>query len=320
MSSKQLLRLAAMLAIVLALWGVVALASRRSDDGAAGAPIIPKADTSTVDSIVMAGPADTAVLARGSDSAAGWRVNGHRADQRAVTELLKAIHDSAVAADIVARNPASHVRLRVTEDSGRRVRIVQGKRALVNLVAGKQTTDWDGIYVRQAGQPSVYVVRGVLATALARPADEWRDHTIASIPPDSVAAIEIRKGPRSYTLRRKGSGWVFGSGAAADSAAVAGLLANYREVKATGFATARQADSLRFGRLRRQARLLGKGGAPLLTLEFDSLASGIWVRVQPNERPARTGGGNTPGAGIGEVYRMDSWTAEQLAPPDSALR
>jgi hypothetical protein len=155
----------------------------------------------------------------------------------------------------------------------------------------------------------VYAVGGELASALARTGEEWRDHTIAKVNTDSVARIQISRGRRSFDLRREGGRWLFGSGAPADSAAVANLLASYRAVEAAGFATKEQRDSLRFDRRRRNARLLDSSGKPLLALSFDSLASGMWIRVEGKGQQAAA-----------EPYRIESWAADQLTPADSTLR
>jgi hypothetical protein len=301
MSSKQLLRLAVLLGAVLMLWGAVALASRRSESKVDRQHLIPRLDTAAVDTIAITKHGDSAILVRNGQT---WRVNGHPSDAHLVTELLTALADTSASGELVAQNPASHDRLRVSTDSGKRVRVISHSRTMADLMAGKQTTDYGGIYLRRAGEPNVYAVRGTLATALGRPADEWRNHTIASTAPESVTTIDIRRGSRSYGLRRKGSGWTFASGTAADSAAVSGLLANYRDIKAAGFSSKSQEDSLKSARPRRTARLLNQRGAPVLSLTFDSLASGIWVRHDSG----------------GPAYRLESWTADQLTPADSTLR
>jgi hypothetical protein len=311
MSSKQLLRLAGVLALVLVLWGAVALASRQSDGGAEHGELLPDIDSSAVDSVVLSSTADTVRLVRAGKGRAEWQVNGKPADPKIVADLLGALKTSKGSAELVARNPASHARFRITEDSAKRLRIVQGGRTSVTLLAGKQSPEWDGIYVRRAGDPAVYVVRGGLAPALSREAEDWRDHTIAKIAVDSVSAIEVRRGRSSYTLRRQNKEWVFQSGRAGDSTAVANLLSRYREIKAAGFGTKAQLDSLRFDRPRRSARLLDQRGKPILGLVFDSISSGTWVRRSEDQT-----GRNTSG----EVYRIDDWTADQLTPPDSTLR
>lgn len=311
MSSKQLLRLAAVLAVVLVLWGAVALASRTSDNREGQGGILPEIDTSAVDSIALSGLADTVLLARAREKRAEWQVNGKPADPKIVAGFLGALKDGKTNAELVARNPASHPRLGITDDSAKRVRVVQGARTVLNLLAGKQSAERDGVYLRRAGEPSVYVIRGGLAPALTRPADEWRDHTIATIQTDSVSAIEVRRGRRSYTLRKQGENWVFASGAGADSTAVANLLSRYGEITAAGFATKAQLDSLGFRRSRHTARLLDQRGTPILGLVFDSIASGTWVRVSE---------GRMDQTNSGEAYRIDDWTADQLTPSDSTLR
>jgi Domain of unknown function (DUF4340) len=310
MTSKQLLRLAAVLALVLVLWGAVALASRR---GSEVGSIIPKVDTSNIDTVAITGPHDTAMLVRTGAKGIPWRVNGHAADTQVVRELLGGLADPDANSELVAQNPASHERLRVTDDSGKRVRVMEKGRTLLDLVAGKQTTDGEGVYVRRSGEPAVYALAGELAKAITRRVDDWRNHLIGGVLPDSVGSVEIRRGGRSYTLRRKGTGWVFAAGAGADSAAVARLLGSYREIRADGFGTKAQLDSLRFTRPKRTARLLGRDGAPLLSLAFDSIASGIWVRVSKADR--RTGG-----QAENEAFRLDAWTADQLTPADTSLR
>jgi hypothetical protein len=309
MSSKQLLRLAAVLAAVLLLWGAVALASKRTEEKTDLANILPKLDTAAIDTITITGPNDTAVLVR-TRGADGWQVNGHPSDPQAVSELLKGLADTEQTPELVARSPSSHARLRVSEDSGRRVRVISHGRTLGELIAGKQTVETDGIYLRRAGAKEVYLLRSGLATALGRSGQDWRNHAIAGVTPDSVAAIEITRGARSYSLRRHGTKWGFTSGAPADSARVAELLAAYREVKASGFGDKAQQDSLRSTKPRRTARLLDRQGSPLLSLTFDSVATGVWARVNPG----------TAGAGVGEAYRLESWTADQLTPTDSTLR
>jgi hypothetical protein len=124
------------------------------------------------------------------------------------------------------------------------------------------------------------------------------------VPAESIATVEVSRGARGYALRRSASRWTLVPGGAADSAAVASLLGGYRTVEAAGFAAPVQADSAHFERPDRRVRLLRENGTPLLTLLFDSTATGFWVRPDT----AKT------------VYKVESWTADRLAPADSTLR
>ena len=105
-------------------------------------------------------------------------------------------------------------------------------------------------------------------------------------------------------MRRDGAGWTLANGGRADSTAVVDLLSSYGHVEAAGFATRAQADSAKFARPDRRVALLRADGSPLLTLAFDSTATGFWVR----------------GGEDSTVYRLDNWSADRLAPSESTLK
>jgi len=303
MSPKQLARVAMVLGALLLLWGAASLARRgslgpsESDRFALAA--IPR---DSVDSIVIQRPADTARLVR-VDSAT-WTVNGHRASPSAVQEILAALGDTARRTELVGSRSTSHAGFGVDSAKGARVRVVRGDSTVADLVQGNRGPGLEGGYFRFASDSAVYLVGGNLAQALEQSSDELRDKRIAAVSPDSVARIEVTRGRRSYTVRRDGSAWVLAPGGRADSAAVAELLSSYRQVEAAGFATAAQADSAQFGRPDRRLALLRADGSPLLRLAFDSTATGFWVRAGEDST----------------VYRVDTWSADQLTPSDSALK
>ncbi len=308
MSGRQLVRLAIGLGVLLLLWGAAALARRH--EGASGSEgfALPRIDSAAVDTVRIARASDTSVLARsrrGPDSAR-WRVNGHAASSTAVGELLAALADTGYSSELVAEQPGSHGGLGVDSAGGTRVRVVSRDTVLAELVAGNQTPDMEGGYLRKEGDPAVYQVRSRLPELLARSTDDWRDRRIAAVAPDSVRGIEITRRSRSYSLRRGDKGWTFGSGTGrpADSTVVAGLLSDYGQLDADGFATSAQADSARFNPPDRRVRLLRADGTPLLVLALDSAATGFWLRADS---------GST-------VYRMDTWNAERIAPADSTVR
>jgi hypothetical protein len=302
MTPKQLARLAMMLVALLLLWGGASLA-RRGSRGPSESDrfTLPPVVSDSADSVIIMRPADTTRLVR-RDSAT-WMVNGQPASQSAIQELFSALADTARRTELVAGRSASHSALGVDSAKGAKVRIVRGDSTLADLVQGNRGPGLDGGYFRAAGDSSVYLVGGNLAQVLERSQDEWRDRRIAGVVADSVAKIEVSRGRRSYSLRRDGTRWTLGSGPA-DSAAVAALLADYKQVEAAGFATKAQADSARFSRPDRKATLLRADGGPLVTLAFDSTANGFWVKAGEDST----------------VYRVDTWFADRLTPADSTLR
>jgi hypothetical protein len=303
MSPKLLARLAMILVALLLLWGAASLARRGSrgpseSDRFALGPI----PRDSVDSIVIQRAADTARLARVDSST--WTVNGHRASLSAVQSILAALGDTARRTELVGGRSKSHAGFGVDSAKGTRVRVVGGDSTVADLVQGNRGPGLEGGYFRLATDSAVYLVGGDLAQALEQTSDELRDKRIGGVPADSVVRIEVTRGRRSYTLRRDGAAWSLASGGRADSAAVAELLSSYGQVEAAGFATSAQADSARFERPDRRVALFRTDGSPLLTLVFDSTATGFWVRGGPDST----------------VYRLDTWSADRLTPSDSTLK
>ncbi len=303
MSAKQLVRLAAILGVLLLVWGAAALARKREAAAPTDTFRLPRITRSEVDTVTISRPKDTTMLARKDSST--WTVNGQPASSNAVGDLLTALADSTPpSSELVAEQKRSQPGLGVDDSAGSKVRIKGKGKTLADLVLGKRSQDFSGGYVRRAGQESTYVVRGQLIDMLNRTPDDWREHRIARIAADSVARIEITRGHKSYALVRSEKSWKLASGAPADSAKMGGLLAAYSSVDATGFASPAQADSAHFGQPDRRVRLVGKNGTPLLTLLFDSTAAGFWVRPDTSKT----------------IYRIENWTADRLAPADTALR
>lgn len=263
---------------------------------------LPKITRATADTLILAHAADTTVIAKKDTS--HWTVNGHPAATQAVADLFTAFADTAAGSDLIAEQKTSHASLGVDSAGGTRVVIKGGGKTVADPVAGHRSADFSGGYVRRADQVATYELRGRLVEWLTRPSDEWRDHRIAGVAPDSIAAIEVSRGAKRFTLKSSGTKWELSPGGPVDSAAAGNLVAAYRTVDASDFATKAQADSAKFSPPDRRTRLLRKDGTPMLTLLFDSTKAGFWVK---------------PDTGT-TIYRLDSWAGDRLAPADSTLR
>lgn len=299
MTARQLKRVAAALVAALVLWGLAEVFSGSRDE-LGGDFSLPTLNREDVDTVVIYRTSDTIVLAK--RSAREWTVNGRPAAPDAVESLFQALSESAVA-ELAATNRASHSRMGIDSASGKRVRFVKGNRLLAEFLVGNRGPGYQGAYVRNAGADEVYLVRGNLGDVVERYIDEWRDKRIAEIQPDSVQEIRVERGNRRYALRRRDGSWELQSGASADTAQVRRMLDEYRNLRAGGFPTAAQEDSVNFARPDRRVVLIGKSG-PLLDLLFDSLGYNWWAKKAQGEI----------------VYRIDSWRLNQLVPSDSVLR
>jgi hypothetical protein len=299
MSSNTLLRVLALLAALLVVWGGVALFRGSLSDAPAGLDL-PHLTAADVDRIELTTGVGTARIER---VLTGWTVNGYPAAASQVNDLVSALADSGLSTEVVARSAGSHARLGVDSLAGHRFRVLKGDRVLVDLLVGNQGRTYQTAYVRRDGDDEVYLLRGHLASMLDRDLDGWRDHTIATVTPDSVAALRIERGRQAVSLTRRDSTWVIGS-APADSAAVGRVLSALSDLAAAGFASDSLAGQLDFARPDRRLLALNARGDTLLALLVDSAASGIWVR---------RGTGPT-------VFRLDAWRLDQLMPADSTLR
>ena len=117
-----------------------------------------------------------------------------------------------------------------------------------------------------------------------------------------MRAIDIRMNRGGYVLRHGAKGWRFASGARADSGAVRRMLEQYRNLRAGGFPTPAQEDSITFAPPTRRVTLQG-AQHPLADLLMDSTSSWWWVR-------------NADG---GTIFRLETWRLPQLFPADSTL-
>jgi hypothetical protein len=229
-------------------------------------------------------------------------VNGWSADVGQVEQLIGALSDSAATSELIAQNASSHARLGV-DATGRTLRLERGGSVLLELIAGTGAGGYQTGYVRHAGSDDVYLYRGRLPGLLGRAVDQWRERRVTRLSADAVHELRIERDRRMTTLTRAGERWTM-DGAPADSATMDRLLDGLVNLRAIGFATPEDLDSLDFARPDRALHVLGAAGDTLLALRFDSTSKGYWART----------------ADTATVYRLDFWRVNLLTPTDSALR
>ncbi len=320
MSSQHLKLIAIGTAVLLLLWGGSALLSRGSDTitGSLAVPALVEAD---VDTITIVKATDSIVLVKQAPprapAPAAWTVNGHRAASDQVRDLFQALQDT-VRPELVAQDSSSFARLNVDSAAGRWLRVRGGGggggggKPLLQLIVGARGSVYPSVYVRRPGDTHVYLWRGRLAQLMDRGGgvDDWRDKRIAALQPDSVESVDVARGKERYTLTRGPKAWVL-NGGVADSGAVARYLERLRAIVASGFATPQQADSARAARAARPTRRLtvrGPRGSVLLSLAFDTTATGFLVRHLAGS-----------GGEAATVYRMNAWDVDGLTPASRAL-
>jgi hypothetical protein len=303
MSPKTLLRIGIVLGVLLLAWGGMALVRRARTDQPRGIHL-PRLKEGEVDRIVMARPADTVVLTR---TAAGeWQTGGAPVSEPEIESFFSALDDTTAGSELVAQSPSEHERMGVDSAKAKRLTLSSGGKPLFELWLGNHGPDFEGYFVRRPTEPEVYLYHGQFATLADQRVSDWRDPVIARLKPDSIAAVDVIRGSKRWSVRKAGPSWTLagGKGAAVDSAAMARYLEQFAEIRAVGFPERNQADSARFTPPARRLTLLGADNHPLLALVFDSTYGGFWVRADSG----------------GPLYKLDAQRANQLTPPDSSLR
>lgn len=296
MSAQMLRRIAAALGLALVLWGGLALWQRSARDTPAGLTL-PRLSAEAVERVSFVRGADTITLMR---SGADWLVNGLPAEARTVTEFLAASGDNSAGSELVSQSAVSHQRLGVDSATALRLTIT-GPAAGLDLLVGSRGPNFEGFYVRRVGESAAYLLHGSFVEATTRSADDWRDRLIAAIPAEEIGSVTVRRGPDTYVVQTRGSGWTVG-GVPGDSTAVARYLGLFGDVRASGFPDASQLAAMRFDPPELEVVVRDRGGTERQRLALAPAEGGFWVRSR-----------------AGLVYRLDPTTGGRLAPPAKAL-
>ncbi len=307
MNRRQLKVILALLAVAVLLYSPSLFrrdGSGGSLDPGAGFAFELAGSPSRVDIISLA-EADTIRLEREPE---GWTVDGHPADSAKVADLLGVIGDLR-AADMVARNPANHEALGVSETGGRRIEIYAADAEPRAFHLGNRDLSAGGYYVRAPEAAEVFRLESPAGGYLSRERDGWRDRLIARVDTSAVREIIIRRGSDDLVLRRTEAGWRVG-GAAADSGSVARLLGILPEVSATGFPADSVAETADFTSPDAELDVFAEdtgdvtGRRLVLALKLLEGEGGAWL-VQRADDP--------------EVFELSSFTMGRLVPTREAL-
>ncbi len=301
MTTKTLVRLAGALGVVVVLWLLAVLLRSGGDELPRGTVVGPVV-AEQVDRVEILGAADSIVFARSGN---GWLVNGFAGDTALMREFLTSL-GMDVTGEIVAQSSSSHARMGVVDSAAKRLRVLRGGEAVVDLFVGNRGRAYQTAYARKVEDDTVYLLEGELIGAMDRTVTAWRDKTIVAIPADQIGVMTIQRGGASYRLVAGENGWTFGDGSPIDSASVARLRDRFNPLSAQGasFATPEQADTLDFRAADRRITLERSAGDTLATLLFRETANDFFVKRADHPM----------------VFVLASWKVNEITPVDSTLR
>ncbi|MFW6080102.1 MAG: DUF4340 domain-containing protein [Gemmatimonadota bacterium] len=343
MSERTLKTLLGTLAGLVALYGIVALATSGSGGASGESPLadaFAAVDGADVEAVTMIRRGDTLELERVDDG--GWTVEGRRAGADRVAALWEAL-EGVGEAELVATNPANHERMGIADEGDAAAWSVAfriaGADEPVRLLVGDAGPRTPSAYVRLPAQPEVYLLDGDLRSMVARERNGWRDRRIAAVDTAAVGEVRVTRDGESYALRRTpaadagadaaagmeasdgvaddGYGWVVvaadggasgGGGAIADSGrpADAGAVRDLLGALAALEASGFAPDSVEATDAdRRTVIALSVEDDTLTELRMSADEEGSDIRVTVPDRDA--------------VFTLASWQADRLAPERDAL-
>jgi len=206
------------------------------DDGAGGSLEVTDGfrfaltDPLTRIDIIQVAARDTIRLDR---VAAGWTVDGFRADSLKVADLIPVLTN--LGSDVLlARNPSNHAAMEVDERSGRRIEVYTEAGGPLAFKLGKRDLTAGGYYVRLPDADPVFRLDGPAGGYLSRDREGWRVRLIAQVDTSAVRELVFSRDGQEVVVRRSDAGWMAGD-SPADTSAVMGVLRMLPSIRATGF-------------------------------------------------------------------------------------
>lgn len=129
-----------------------------------------------------------------------WRVNGKKAQNDAVGELIQTLIDKP-STQLIAQTSAQHDQFGVASSSA--TTIVFGD--LLTLLVGGQTVG--GTYVRIEGSDNVFLVSGATDLMLSTSISDWYDKTIVEIDESKLQKVTLKQ-KEEIILIKKDDKWV----------------------------------------------------------------------------------------------------------------
>lgn len=308
MSEKTLKRIVIVVALLVVGYGLATIARTGPGTGGDGgadtelARLLSGLEPGSVQEVLLVDGGDTIRLAREGNR---WEVDGFRADSGRVARFWSALTEQETG-NPVARNPANHARLGVTEDQAGSIvlRTEAGERH--EILLGDSGPTYPSVYVRLAGADAVHLLESSLAVSAGQSLTTWRDHTIVRVDTSRVRAVEVTVPDDAYTVAREDGGWAVDDNAA-DPTQARNLLGGLNRVLASDFYDAEEAwpESVA-GEGVEERRIVA------LSPEGDTLAALTVRGSSQSEYAARSPGDST-------VYEIASFDIGRLFPPRESL-
>ncbi len=283
MNSRQLIAVLALL-VAIAVAGLVVRVVTSEPEEVVLSGLLPISQD-VINRVRISTPQDglEATLERRGEGAP-WTINNQPAFQPKLEALWQAVSDIENIAQLIAMNPDNHARMGVADDNATVVSFFLGDFEQEKLLVGTWSPDVGLCYVRRFGNDEVYgipcpspISAGDIFDSLP---DGWLDPVILNIPRSEIETLTFEYADEQFDLTFTGADWVVrdeSGEAPADLALVDSVLRVVELLFAEGFATAEEAEGLRFDNPTASVRIVTRSGATnpttrIRVLERDDLS------------------------------------------------
>ncbi len=215
MNKTTLALLAILVILVLAAYLLMQRPGEQSISSAEGEFFV-LLDSLAVDKIEIQSPNSFVVLEK---QRAEWYVQRpveDKADKKKVGTFIENVKNLRIGA-VVSTNPEKQSLFQV-DSSGTMVRLYEKGSVTVSFVIGKMGTDFSDVYVRRENSRDVMTVGTSVSYDARRSPNDWRDHTVLSIPRESISEVRFQYGDTTFVLARRDTAWMIGREAANEQA------------------------------------------------------------------------------------------------------
>ena len=156
------------------------------------------------------------------------------ADERAVENLLDAVHESRISRTLEDPGDLTTYALDVPSAT---VRVHSGTDDVATIKVGKKTPVGTSAYVQRDGEESVLLTDAALVSRIDLDSTALRDKTILAFELERVESVQIRNPQGAFTLEKPDSAWRIASPVEhdADGTAVGNFLSTLQSMRATEF-------------------------------------------------------------------------------------
>jgi len=197
MQTKTLIVLIAILAILVAIWGVTTYLPKLTPETSSYAEKVKSYDKTTVQSIIIKNSSSSLELKKEGNT---WKVNGKKADVSKINNLVNELFPS-IFPEIIAQTDKRHKEFELTKDTTTSISLDNKLTWLIGKNTGAS------IYARFDNDNDVYLLK-FGTSSLSTQASDWFDKTILNFDQTKASKLAFKEAGNTTTLIKKDDKWV----------------------------------------------------------------------------------------------------------------